>query len=341
MNAPDSFDDELDIAGWHAWRRGGVGGSDVAALLGLSHWASPTSLYYEKLGLLDNERETDSARQRIGKRMEMVLAIEFTDHTGLYVAGAQTWCQHGSHPWARCTVDGFVADSPYGSTGIAGELALGTVQMKTDGRFGWPDGVPANIRAQCIWEMGVTGLAHCWLIVMFAGFRVEVFEIPWDDGARSDWEYMLAVARTFWFDHVMVAEPPDLDDSEVTTETLTRLYGPDSAGMVDADAEGRALVLEAQLAAEARAGAEAHEDVCRNRLRAYLGDHTDLIDGWTEPGPRGGKSRPIVLASWRPQNGSKIDVAALRAGAPEVAARFSTPTATRVLRVPSRKEPAK
>lgn len=324
---------DLDVAGWHAWRRGGVGGSDIAALIGLSRYASPTSLYYEKIGALPDEHE-DSERQRIGKRMEMVLAEEFNDRTGLYCVGGQTWCQHPSYTWARCTVDAFAADSPYGSH--AQELTLGTVQMKTDGRFGWPDGIPDNIRAQCVWELGVTQSEHCWLIVMFAGFRVEVFEIEWHDEERSDWAFMLEAARRFWIEHVMAGVAPPLDDHEATTAALTQYHGPDPDGIIEADYEARRLVEAVQSAMSTTAAAEATEKRCKNELRAYLGDKTDLIDGWTTP--KKADPKPIVLASWREQETRRLDTTALRNAEPAIADKFTTTTTSRVLRVSKPKE---
>jgi putative phage-type endonuclease len=320
---------------WREWRRAGIGGSDIAALIGLSRYASPTSLFYEKLGVLDDHDE-DTPRQRIGKRMETVLAEEFNDMTGLYCVGEQEWCQHPIYPWARCTIDGFAADSPYGSHSL--ELALGTVQMKTDGRFGWPDGIPPNIQAQCIWEMGVTGLANCYLTVMFAGFRVEIFEIPWNDDTAADWAFMLNTADTFWTDHVLTGVPPALDDHEATTAALTEVHGLDPAGIIEADDNARALVYSVQHAMAATAAAEATEKRWKNELRAYLGDKTDLVGGWTTP--KKGDPKPIVIASWRPQTSRRIDTTALRNAEPAIADKFTIETPTRVLRIAELKEPA-
>ena len=317
---------------WHDWRRGGVGGSDIAALVGLSNYASPTSLYYEKTGQLD-DREEDTPRQRIGKRMEAVLAAEFLDRTGLYVVGGQTWCAHPELAWARCTADGFVAETPATNFSLI-EGTLGTVEFKTDGRFGWPDGVPANIRAQCIWQLGVTGLRHCWLVVMFAGFRVEVFEIAWDDDAESDWEFMLGAATTFW-DDVRTGTPPPVDDHEATTEALTQVFR-DPDGYLDADDASRALVAAVRSAMAATKAAKAEEARAKNELRALLGDRTELVDGWLMKLRE--KSRPVVIASWREQQASNTDMDGLRAAAPDLVDKFTTKQTVRVLRVPKPKE---
>lgn len=318
----------MSDAAWHEWRSGGVGGSDIAALIGLSRYASPTSLYYEKTGQLEDRGE-DTARQRIGKRMESVLALEFHDRTGLYCVGAQTWCEHPLYKWARCTTDGYSVEAPH-RAGVE-ESPLGTIQMKTDGRFGWPDGIPDNIRAQCIWEMGVTGLPHCWLVVMFAGFRVEVFEIDWDVDAVADWEFMLDKARSFWFDHIMLGTPPPVDDHEATTEALTQVYR-DPAGMIDADADALALVYRVRDAMASTAAAEAAEKRWKNELRALLADKTDLIEGW-KPAKKNADPTPNVIASWREQASRRVDLDELRRLDPVLVDKATTTTTTRVLRV--------
>jgi putative phage-type endonuclease len=326
---------DFDVQAWHEWRRGGVGGSDIAALIGLSNYASPTSLFYEKAGLL--ERDEESPRQRMAKRMEAVLAAEFNDATGLFVAGEQTWCQHSQHPWARCTVDGFVADSPYGSPGLDGDLSLGTWEAKTDARFGWPDGVPPNIRAQCVWQMAVTQLQHCWITVMFGGFRIEHYEIHWDDDAQSDFEFMFAAASDFW-KHVQTGTPPPVDDHWATTEALTQVYR-DPDGMLDADDHGRELVATIQRAMAITAAAEATEKRWKNELRAMLADKTDLVDG-TKPGKRkDDPPQPRIIASWREQESHRIDPELVRTLVPlELVEKVTTTTTSRVLRVSKPKE---
>lgn len=211
----------VDEKAWHDFRRQGVGASDISALIGLSRYASPTSLYYEKLGLLEPDEETQ--RQRIGKRMEALLAAEFHDETGLYVVGEQTWVTHPEHTFARCTLDGLVSESP---TNADLDSVIATWEAKSDGRFGWPDGIPHNIRAQCVFQMGVTSVRHCFLTVMFAGFNIKHYEIPFDDEARSDWLFMLDAARTFWTQHVLTGTPPPVDDHDATVAALTEIYRP-------------------------------------------------------------------------------------------------------------------
>lgn len=259
-----------DRAAWLEWRRGGVGGSDVAALLGLSNYASAVSVWCEKVGLIPGKDTTP--RQRVGQVLEPAIAVLFHEHTGLYVAGEQTWCQSRESPWARCTVDGFVADTPDHEAADmdALEWPLGTHQIKTDRAFGW-DEVPVNIRAQCVWEMGVTGMRHCWLSVLHGGFSFEVYEIPWDDDAAADWKLMLERAELFW-SHVLDGTMPQIDGSEATADVLRALYPNHEVG-VTADLDGLAdIIVERAELKDAAKRVKDRLDTIDNELKARLGD---------------------------------------------------------------------
>jgi putative phage-type endonuclease len=206
----------LDDTAWHAWRSRGIGGSDVPAILGLSSFGSPFTVWADKRGLLMPTPET--RRQRIGKRFEAPLAAEFHDETGLYVAGEQTWCADSRHPHRRCTVDGFVVldeDRPE---------PIAPWECKTDGRprlWETADGVPPSIKAQAVWNAGVTGNAGTWLTVMHAGFRIEHIHIPFDP---DDYAFMCERVDEFWTQHVLTGTPPEIDGSPATEHALAALW---------------------------------------------------------------------------------------------------------------------
>lgn len=236
MNAVDTR-----TADWHTERASGVGASDIGAILGLSTYASPWSLWAEKSGLLPAQEDTQ--RLRIGRRMEAVLAAEFHDLTGLWVAGEQTMCRHPEHHWQRATVDGFVVESEESSIADA----LGVVEFKTDSRFGW-DEIPAAYRAQVLWQMHVTGTRNGWLCVMHAGFRVDVHEIAWDE---ADVDFMVERAAEFW-QHVVVGTPPPVDGSGATRDAIAAVWPQhEPESVLEAD-QGlvEALARRAQLKAQ-------------------------------------------------------------------------------------------
>jgi len=311
---------------WHEWRSGGLGASDVAPLVGLSSWSSPYSVWAAKVGLIAPSPTSD--RQAIGHAMEGVLAQLFTERTGLHVAGEQSWCEHPELSWPRCTVDGFVYASPADSNAVDpfNRLALGGFEAKTDGRFGWPDGIPPAYQCQAQWSMWVTGLQRWWVGVMFAGFRFEVFEIARDD---LDVALLVKAATAFWHDHVVTGVPPAIDASDATRDALATVY-PDHVPGVTVGLDGivEQLVRRSELKGLLK-GAEVELDRIENEIRAVLGD--------AEVGTVAG----VPALTYRTAERRDIKAAAVREAAPWLAAQLETITRYRVLRTvaPKKEKP--
>lgn len=82
---------------WLEARRAGVTASEVAAVLGLSKYESPRSLYHRKRGEIPDEDDNDAMKW--GRRLEAPIADEFADRHpeltaelgGLYVNLDRTW----------------------------------------------------------------------------------------------------------------------------------------------------------------------------------------------------------------------------------------------------------
>ena len=93
---------------WLAWRRGGIGASDIAGILGISPWASPYSVWANKVGLVADEESTE--QMEMGLDMEPAVERMFHRKTGLWVACQQELVQHPDLPWAR-PLDGRVFET--------------------------------------------------------------------------------------------------------------------------------------------------------------------------------------------------------------------------------------
>ena len=104
MPEPLTFPAEAD---WLAWRRGGLGASDAAAVLGLDPWRGPIEVWLDKTGQLP---ATSSEAMELGHALEPVIADRFTDRTSLHVYQRQTGWTHSLYPWMRATVDGVASD---------------------------------------------------------------------------------------------------------------------------------------------------------------------------------------------------------------------------------------
>jgi putative phage-type endonuclease len=298
-----------DRADWLDWRRQGLGASDVAGILGLSPWVSPWSLWADKLGLTPDQPDNEDLE--FGRWAELMIGPWFEHRTGLHVASQQERCVHPELPWARCTLDGRVYDSP------ASTLALGGLEVKTDRKGRTWDGIPAHYQCQAQWQMFVTGMDRVWLPVLH-GRRLEVYELDRDQG---DIDLIVAEAARFWHDHVVAGVAPDVDGSDATLRALAAVYPDHTPGAgVDLGDQGVALVLALDDARAARRAAEKAENVAKARIAAALGDAEEgTVDGHR-------------VVTYRTQTSRRIDAERLRVAHPDLAAEFEKTTTSRVMR---------
>ena len=308
-------------AEWLEWRRNGIGASDVAGILGLSQWASPWSVWADKVGLSEPEDPTDAMQW--GLYAERAVGPWFQDRTGLIVAGEQTWCSHPEHDWMRCTVDGFVFESDADYIDRAVCDAIGVLEIKTtgDSADSWAEQIPTHYQCQAQWQMAVTGLDRVWFAVLHAPFgrvRFEVYELERDE---ADIATLIDTAGAFWRDHVLTGTPPPSDGKEATTRALGEAWDDTTDEAVELDDRiVAALLPKLTEIKQAIKELEADKAEMENEIKAALADHElGTVDGWK--------------VSWKSQTRTSIDTKPLRAEMPEVAEKFTNESTTRVLRI--------
>ena len=308
-----------DEADWLAWRAQGLGGSDVASVLGVSPWGSPYSLWVEKVGL-GKDRGDATEAQEFGLRAEPMLADWFRDKTGLFVLGEQRQCVHPTKPWMRCTIDGMVYEH-VDRRGFTGD-PLGVYEAKTTGDSPetWAEAVPVYYACQATWNMLVTGTNVCWFAVLHMAFgrvKFRTYEFHLDP---SDAVFVEEACERFWLDHVVTGTPPAVDGSDATTDALTAMWDT-AAGGIEASAELEAMLAQRDQWKQTADLATAELDRLANEVRLALGDAEVLVDTT-------GKK----LASWKWQTAERVDLKSLRAEQPEIAAKYMTESRSRVLR---------
>lgn len=72
---------------WLDYRKKGIGGSDVAAIMGVSPFATKRDLFYDKTGIRPafQENEDNWVAKEVGHRLEDLVAEIFTKKTGLKI----------------------------------------------------------------------------------------------------------------------------------------------------------------------------------------------------------------------------------------------------------------
>lgn len=296
-------------------RRSGIGGSDIAAVLGVDPYRTRWSIFADKLGLLPPH---ESRFTHWGKRLEGSIADEYAERNGVRLITCGT-LRHRARSWHIATPDRLIpADAqaqhlfhnPHVTLpdGIAHGLEIkskGFFQSKNWGDDGGDeDSVPEEVQAQCHWSMALTELPRWDAAALLGGNDYRQFTIRRDVDFEAA---MLEVAEQFWRDNVLKKEPPDLDGSGPAWAFLQARL-PAMKRDIEATPEAEELVRALRAAKELLAAAEAGKDENTQRLAGLLVD----------AGASG-----MVASTWRFSVGSRIGNPAWKSIAEELAARLN------------------
>ena len=82
-----------------------IGGSDVAAIFGISPWKTPLDLWLEKSGKLMPDESENMWQKEMGHLLESVVAQMYAFRTGHRVITDTYLYQHALYPWALANID--------------------------------------------------------------------------------------------------------------------------------------------------------------------------------------------------------------------------------------------
>ncbi|KOX16612.1 hypothetical protein ADL06_33165 [Streptomyces sp. NRRL F-6491] len=207
----------MDREEWLAARRAGIGGSDVAAVLGMSRYTSPIELYLDKLGELGEVPRSPELEEAAfwGHAHEPTVARVFSERTGLGVVEGPGMLAHVERPWMLANVDRFVIEQ--------GSVPSSLLEIKTRSAFQldeWLLGVPDGPALQTHWYLAVTGYRHAHVAALLGGNRLVIHRVARDETLV---EHLVEIVGAFW-QNVLDRVPPPVDGSEATAALLGHLH---------------------------------------------------------------------------------------------------------------------
>lgn len=272
-NAPIIGEFEPGSADWHELRKGGIGGSEVAAVLGLSPWSGPHTVWMEKMGLLEDEEAT--IRMRVGSRLEPLVIDILAERTGLPARPWAVTLRHPDYDWWTLNIDGITYPHhpiEEGDTELR-HYVDEVVEAKTtsDRAYGrWlEEGVPLYYQTQCQYILGATGLQSVIVPVLFGNGKFEWWRVERDD---EDIQYITEAVGEFWREYVCTGQAPPVDGSSAAREYLVDKYGWAEAGhVVELEADVEKWVEQYEKARRLEKRAEELKAEAQNHLLAAVG----------------------------------------------------------------------
>ena len=264
-------------------RRAGIGGSDVAAIMGLSPWKTPLDVFQAKTSE-DPADDTMSEPAYWGIVLEDVVAQEFAKRTSRKVQRVNQQLHHPEHEWMVANIDrAIVTPGSRTRLGDDGRLlgADGILECKTAsaykagewGRDGDDDAIPVHYAAQGMWYLAVTGLPYCDFAALIGGQKFVTKRIERDDETIA---VLIEQCRAFWFDHVVARKPPD----PINGTDALKLFPVDNGNSIEANeaaliAYNDAVVLRTQIE-QAKTELEARIST----IKTCMGEASELtLDG--------------------------------------------------------------
>lgn len=253
-----------------------IGGSDAAAILGLSRWKTPLQVWAEKTGAIPFDPK-ESIPMKVGKALENTVRALFEERTGKQVYGQETEFFHPKFPFLGCHVDGLIHDE---NAIYEGKTATAYKEKE------WADEeIPAEYILQAMHSLAVTGRDRCYLGILIGNHNFKDKVVDRDPVLISE---IVKKEVTFWNTFVVPKLMPNIITKN-DAPTLYQLFPHPDLGSKIQLGDDEARIIEARNAiVQDQKSLEAQRDKLENELKAKMGKNE-----YAEAG--------VWLISWKEQ----------------------------------------
>lgn len=297
---------------WHELRRAGIGGSDAAAVCGLSRWKTPYQVWADKISeapAVEVPEDEEPDYITAGKILEGPVRDWFSRRTGINVIRFPKMIRNSAHPFMLANVDGLTGESMRAVDGV--------YEGKTS-RFDWstPDGevdIPFEAAVQGYHYLAVYGLDRVHYGCLVGGQKLVVAELERNDKIIED---MLAIEEAFWA-HVIDGTPPPVEAGDV--DHFRKRWQPQT---------GKTIELSGTYATalKVRAGYQANVSTLKEKISKIDAEIMAAM-GDAEIATFQGET----LVTWKLDKIGRLQGRELRAAHPDIAAEFTGPPSRRFL----------
>lgn len=254
-----------------------LGGSDIAAVIGVSPWKTPAKLWADKSKPRVAEGPLSNPKAR-GIRWESVVAemlverLESEGHT-VEIVGRNNRYKDADHPFLASEIDFELR--------LDGEDEITNAELKTVHPFmllrdGWgesgSDQMPVHYTAQVMHGLGVTRRRKGILAALFGADELRAYPVMADAEVIA---YLRREAVAFWTNYVLTGvEPPPRN-----VEDLLRTFPKELEGGAPllADNELTAMLMRYRAIDKQIKAAEAEADALRFEIQRQMRDAVAIV----------------------------------------------------------------
>lgn len=200
---------ELDKTKWLKARCVGIGGSEIAAIMGENSWSSPRQIWMSKIGALDEADKPQSEAARWGNLLETSILTEWGIRENRQWIHIPVSLQDDEKSYLLANIDGFTLSDDR-------NLVLGVLEGKTTSLRNeepWRDGpIPVYYMYQTNWYCGITRLSEYVIVCLVGGQKLYHYELPADTELFAQ---QVVAADTFWNVNVLGHIEPEASAADL------------------------------------------------------------------------------------------------------------------------------
>lgn len=294
---------------WLRHRQAGIGGSDAAAVLGLSRWKSPLDVWLDKTKEITESGEQSEAAYW-GSVLEDIVAAEFSKRTGLAVRRRNAILMHDEYDFVLANIDRELVGQKVGL-----ECKTANAYKKEE----WSEEeIPAEYIVQCQHYMAVTGYEAWWIACLIGGNQFIYKKIERDEEFI---QMLLETEKNFWEQYVMTGTMPPVDGSFAAVDALNAMYPEAEAGTeLILSASQEELLEERKELSNLADSCDSRIQEIDNQLKAAMGSKESAT------GQR-------FSIKWGNFSRTAVDAKKLKAELPEIYAQYSKVNNGRTFRI--------
>ena len=284
-------------------RKLGIGGSDIAPIMGLSPYSTPLDVYRDKMNpAVIYEEESEDLKR--GVRVEKYILQEYSEVNNCALETNLPPVIDPKYPFMRGNVDAKVVD----------ENVIVEAKSTKCPIAKWEEGIPEYYRTQVAYYAMLTNAERVDVPVLFSNWQYACFTY-W-----RDYEYEARIRQAvidFWNNHILAGIPPEPSNPSELQEVYPKL---ETAKTIKADSGIREKICIWQEAAIRRRELEKQEEKLKIEIQNFMGDAGILDAGFCK----------VAL---KERTATRLDTGALKQEIPELYREYSNDNTYRILQI--------
>lgn len=269
---------------WLEKRRKCITGTDISAIVGLNKYASPMTVFMDKIGL--SEPLVENEPMRWGKLLEPVIAARYAEENGVEIRQGEFLVK-----------DGILGGTPDYLTDCK------LIEIKTAGHYsakfwGEPgtDQIPEAYLCQVQWYLNLTNMEKADIAVLIGGQDYRVYHAHRNQNLI---DLLIDSANDFWNRHVVPEIPPPLDATDGANDYLKSFFPKSQGNIIKANEDVSVIAYKLHQTKTQLAELETRKLDLENKIKFEIGTNDGIEDR-------------TFRATWRSTKDSeKIDYAKL------------------------------